>query len=52
MVETVSSHLGWELALAVFPVMYAIHRSYQVYFNKSAETSRPQPLVRAAAAGA
>ena len=54
MVETVSSHLGWELALAVFPVMYGIHRSYQVYFGKQAETQIRQaaPMVRAAAAGA
>jgi hypothetical protein len=52
MVEAVSSHLGWELALAVFPVMYGIHRSYQVYFGKAAETPRTAPLVRAAGAGA
>jgi hypothetical protein len=52
MVEAVSSHLGWELALAVFPVMYGIHRSYQLYFGKTAETPRTEPLVRTAAAGA
>lgn len=51
MVEAVSSHLGWELALAVFPVMYAIHRSYQLYFGKTAETPRTETLVRAARAG-
>ncbi len=48
MVEAVSSHLGWELALAVFPVMYGIHRSYQLYFSKAAETPRMEPLVQAA----
>jgi hypothetical protein len=48
MVEAVNSHLGWELALAVFPVMYGIHRSYQLYFGKAVETSRMEPLVRAA----
>jgi hypothetical protein len=52
MVETVTSHLGWELALAVFPVMYGIHRSYQLYFGKAADTPRTEALVRAAAAGA
>jgi hypothetical protein len=52
MVEAVSSHLGWELALAVFPVMYGIHRSYQLYFGKVAETPRTEVLVRAAGAGA
>jgi hypothetical protein len=52
MVETVSSHLGWQLALAVFPVMYAIHRSYKVYFGKTVETPRSEVLVRAASAGA
>ncbi|HEV2401100.1 MAG TPA: hypothetical protein VGS27_29470 [Candidatus Sulfotelmatobacter sp.] len=52
MVQAVSLHLGWELALAVFPVMYVIHRSYQLYFNSIAETLRPQVLVRATSAGA
>ncbi len=48
MVQAVSSHLGWGLALAVFPVMYGIHRSYQLYFGKLAETPRTETLVRAA----
>jgi hypothetical protein len=52
MVQAVSSHLGWGLALAVFPVMYGIHRSYRMYFGGMAETSRPEPMVRAARAGA
>jgi hypothetical protein len=52
MVEAVSSHLGWGLALAVFPVMYGIHRSYQMYFGKAVEALSPRPMVRAAAAGA
>jgi hypothetical protein len=49
MVQTVSSHMGWGLALAVFPVMYGIHQSFRLYFGKMAET-RPEPMVRAAAA--
>jgi len=52
MVETVSAHMGWQLALAVFPVMYAIHRSYRLYFAKTAETQPANALVRAARAGA
>ncbi len=52
MVQAMSSHLGWGLALAVFPVMYAIHRSYRLYFNQMAQSLRPEVLVRAAGAGA
>jgi len=48
MVQAVGSHLGWGLALAVFPVMYGIHRSYKLYFGKMAETPRTENLVRAA----
>jgi hypothetical protein len=52
MVQMVSAHLGWELALAAFPVMYGIHRSYTVYFNKMGEPAPVQVMVRAASAGA
>jgi len=52
MLEAVGTHLGWGLALAVFPVMYAIHRSYKVYFAKAAETPHQEVLARAAGAGA
>jgi len=52
MVQTVSAHMGWGLALAVFPVMYGIHRSYRLYFSAMAETPRTQVLVRAAGVGA
>jgi hypothetical protein len=50
--QTVSSHLGWGLALAVFPVMYGIHRSYRLYFGRMAESRRPETLVKAVGAGA
>ena len=43
--------LAWGLALAVFPVMYAIHRSYRMYFSRMVESIHPQVLVRAAGAG-
>jgi hypothetical protein len=52
MVQAMTSHLGWGLALAVFPVMYAIHRSYRLYFTALAKTLQPELLVRAAGAGA
>ena len=52
MVQAVSSHLGWGLALAAFPVMYGIHRSYRLYFGRMAQTLRPEVLVKAAGAGA
>src|SRR5262252_3183700 len=33
MLQAMTSHLGWGLALAVFPVMFVIHRSYRIYFK-------------------
>ena len=52
MVEAMTMHLGWGLALAVFPVMFVIYRSYKLYFSAMAESLRPEVLVRAAGAGA
>jgi hypothetical protein len=55
MMQTVDHHLGWGAALAVFPVMYGIHRSYVTYFARAVEAVeavRAMPLSRAAAAGA
>jgi hypothetical protein len=52
MVQAVSSHLGWGLALAAFPVMYGIHRSYKLYFGKMTEILRPEVAVKAMGAGA
>ncbi len=52
MLQAVSSHLGWELAVAVFPVMYVIHRSYKMYFSGMAESMRSEVLLRAAGAAA
>ena len=52
MVQTVSSHMGWQLALAVFPVMYGIHHSYRKYFGNAAGTAQPESLAHAARAGA
>jgi hypothetical protein len=54
MVNVVSHHLGWQVALVAFPVMYGIHHSYRLYFGRVAEALRtpPPPLARAARAGA
>lgn len=52
MVEAMTLHLGWGLALAVFPVMYFIHRSYKLYFAAMVESLRPEGFARAAGAGA
>jgi hypothetical protein len=51
LLHAVSAHIGWGLALAAFPVMYGIHRSYSLYFGKMAETT-PAARVLARAAGA
>ena len=51
-VQAVGVHLGWALALGVFPVMYGIHRSYSVYFSRMAESMGSEVLARAAGAGA
>jgi hypothetical protein len=52
MVQAVSSHMGWGLALAVFLVMYGIHRSYRLYFGRMAGTPHTASLVRSASVGA
>jgi hypothetical protein len=52
MVQAGSSHMGWGLALAVFPAMYGIHRSYCLYFRRVAEIPRTAALVRSASVGA
>jgi hypothetical protein len=52
MVQATTFHLGWGLALAVFPVMYFIHRSYRLYFKAMTEAEHPQLMVRVASAGA
>jgi len=51
MVQTISSHLGWGLALAVFPIMYGIYRSYRLYFGRLAQALNPEIRANAASAG-
>jgi len=52
MVNLASRHFGWQAALVVFPVMYAIHHSYRCYFAKAVEALGSPPLARAASVGA
>jgi len=52
MVQAMTSDLGWGLALAVFPVMYAIYRCYRLYFAAMHESMHNSVLVRGARAGA
>ncbi len=52
MVNMVRHHFGWQAALVVFPVMYGIHRSYQLYFGREAEALNTSTLARKASAGA
>jgi hypothetical protein len=52
MVNTVSHHAGWQLALAVLPVMYGIHRSYNRYFESTAGSAPRSLRAHAARAGA
>jgi hypothetical protein len=51
MMQSVSHRMNWEVALAVFPVMYGIHRSYRLYFGRVEEAPRTVALARAAGAG-
>jgi hypothetical protein len=52
MVNLVSHHFGWQAALVLFPVMYGVHRSYQLYFGGATEALPTKPLAKAAGAGA
>jgi hypothetical protein len=52
MVTLITHHLGWQLAVAIFPVMYGIYRSYRLYFGWAVESRRPVELARAARTGA
>jgi hypothetical protein len=51
MMSVVSHRFGWQAALVVFPVMYAVHHSYRMYFGKMVQTLPAPALVKAASAG-
>jgi hypothetical protein len=48
MMQAVGGHMGWPLALGVFPVMYGIHASYRFCFSKMADSAAAPVLARAA----
>lgn len=52
MFDLVSHSFGWQAAVVLFPLMYGIHRSYQLYFAREEEALRPPALARAASASA
>jgi hypothetical protein len=51
LMQSVRHHIGWEIALAVLPVMYGIHRSYRLYFAGMARASQTPQMARSASAG-
>ena len=51
MVNMISHHTGWQLALAVFPVMFGIYKSFQLYFGSRSGSTPTRTLARSAVAG-
>lgn len=51
MVNVISHHTGWQFALAAFPVMYAIYKSFQLYFGSATGSPVRRILSRSAVAG-
>ena len=41
LMTTVSQHVGWQIPPLALPVMYAIYRSYRLYFQGAAQSSPP-----------
>lgn len=50
MLNSASQHVGWVAALLVLPVMYAIYRSYRLYFARALEAVT-RPMAMTATAG-
>jgi hypothetical protein len=50
MLNLASQRFGWQATLLVLPVMFAIHRSYRLYFGREGETVQPTPMAKAARA--
>jgi hypothetical protein len=51
MVHSAGQYVGWLAALMVLPVMYAIYRSYRLYFARAVEAVN-RPMAMTAMAGA
>jgi hypothetical protein len=52
MLNSVSHRFGWQTALVVFPVMFAIHHSYRLYFGREEQALQSGQMARAATASA
>ena len=52
MEQNMHHYMGWGLALGLFPAMYAIHRSYRLYFASGAGVPQVTPWANKAVAGA
>jgi hypothetical protein len=50
LMTTVSQHFGWQTPLLALPVMYAIYRSYRLYFRGAG--AQPAPVLKAKATAA
>lgn len=48
MVTTLSRHVGWQIPLLIIPVMYAICRSYQLYFGQATPQARSFAMAKSA----
>ena len=47
-VTTVSRHFGWQIPLLLLPAMYAVYRSYQLYFAQAVSLTDGFALAKAA----
>jgi len=50
-VTTVSHHVDWQIPLLVLPAMYAVYRSYQLYFRQAAPMASVFAMAKSAGAG-
>jgi len=49
-IATAASHyVGWQIPVLLLPVMYAVYRSFRLYFGQAEPTVRPSTFARAAA---
>jgi energy-converting hydrogenase Eha subunit E len=48
MVTTVSRHVGWQVPLLILPAMYAVYRSYQLYFGGALPQAHPIAMAKGA----
>ena len=44
-----SQYAGWQVPLAALPVLYAVYRSYRLYFGAAVRAAEPEAMMAAAA---